>query len=447
MQRDVFRRIVVEWLEKPLPELVDRSIELKTGKESIMAVIGPRRAGKTSLMLLTIKKILEKSKKEEILFVDFEDNRLSGISPQELDELFVAHREITGIEPRYLFFDEIQQAPQWSRFIRRLHNLGKYQIVVSGSSSKLLGGEIATELRGRYISKLVLPFSFEEFLRLKGAEYDSRMQFSEKKGMLLRLLEQYVSNGGFPLIAKKDDAAGKKDLAKSYFETIFYKDIIERHRVKNLDIIEALMNHVLDNNSTLFSASSFNKTLKGKGIKASKKTVSLYTKYLEDAFFIFSNQKFSYSAKVRTLNPKKIYLLDNSFQTFLSSNFSPDRSKLLEATVMQELKRKNRQTYYFKEKRECDFIIKKNNAIEAIQVTYELTAGNKEREIDGLLEAMEKTKAEKGTIITLDQEQQITEKGKKITVKPVWKWLIENDGGKYIKQTRNPAQSHTSAKQ
>lgn len=424
MYRDVFKRIIAEWLERPLPELIKRSVELKVDKENINAVIGPRRVGKTSLMLYTIKGLLGQSRKEEVLFVDFEDNRLSGISSRELDELFVAHREITGMEPKYLFFDEVQEAPGWSKFVRRLHNSGKYCIAMSGSSSKLLSREIATELRGRYKSTLMLPFSFKEFLMLRGFHYDTTVQFSEKKGLLLGLLEEYMSHGGFPLVAKKTDLNDKKDLAKSYYDTIFYKDIIERYKVKNIDIMEALMSHVLDNNSTMFSVSSFGKVLKEKGVKASKKTVSLYLKYLEDAFFVFSTQKFSYSSKVRSLNPKKIYLSDNSFQVFLSTNFSPDKGKLLEAVVMQELKRRNAQVFYFKEKKECDFIIKNGRELEAIQVTYELNPGDRERETNGLAEALSKLKTEKGTILTLDQEEEINIQGKKIMVTPAWKWLL-----------------------
>src|SRR3989344_993818 len=423
MYRDVFKRIVAEWLERPLPELIRRNIELKPDKENINAVIGPRRVGKTSLMLYTAKGLLGKLRKEEILFVDFEDNRLAGISSPELDELFVAHREVTGIEPKYLFFDEVQQAPGWSKFIRRLHNSGKYCIVVSGSSSKLLSMEIATELRGRYKSTLMLPFSFKEFLALKGFTYDGKLQISEKKGLLLRLLEEYMSYGGFPLVAKSD-LNGKKDLVRSYYETVFYKDIVERYKVKNIDIMEALMGHAMDNNSTMFSVTSFWKVLKQKGIKTSKKTVSLYLKYLEDAFFVFSSQKFSYSSKVRSLNPKKIYLSDNSFQIFLSTNFSPDRGKLLEAVVMQELKRRNSQIFYFKEKKECDFIIKNGRQLAALQATYELNPGNRERETAGLLEALGKLKTRKGTILTFDQEEEIKSGGKKIAVTPIWKWLL-----------------------
>ncbi|MBI5553391.1 MAG: ATP-binding protein [Candidatus Diapherotrites archaeon] len=425
MYREIFKRMVVEWLERPLPRLIERDVELHADKETIHAIIGPRRVGKTSLMFFKIEQLLKQFKKEEILFIDFEDNRLTGIASRDLDELLVAHREVTGIEPRYLFLDEVQEAPGWSRFVRRLHNSGKYFIVVSGSSSKLLGREIATELRGRYRSTLLLPFSFREFLRFREFGFEPRMQFSEKRGLLLSLLDEYAVYGGFPLVVKKRERTDQKELVKAYYETIFYKDIVERYKVKNIDIMETLMNYLMDNNSSLFSVSSFGKILKEKGIRASKKTVSLYLKYLEDAFFVFSSPKFAYSAKVRSLNPKKVYLMDNSFQGFLSSNFSPDKGKRIEAAIMQELKRRGRETYYFKEKQECDLMVKKERELEAIQVTHELRATNRERELNGLLEAMKATKATQGTILTFDQEEEITAEGKKISVKPAWKWLLE----------------------
>ncbi len=426
MNKDVFKRLIVEWFERDIPSSLPREVELVLNKEEVHAIIGPRRVGKTFLMLHVLSGLLEKTSKEEILFIDFEDNRLVGLTPADLDELFVAHRELTDKELRYLFFDEVQEIPNWSKFVRRLHNQGKYCIVVSGSSSKLLGKEIATELRGRYTSILLLPFSFREFLHLKGFAFDKQVQFSERKGELLRHLNEYVSYGGFPRVAMTAGVEAKKALVKSYFETIFYKDIVERHKIESIDVIEMMMNYVLNNNAGLFSISSFEKILKEKGIKASKKTISLYLKHLEDSFFIFSTQKFSYSAKTRLMNPKKVYLADNAFQTFLSSSFSPDKGKVLEATVMQEMKRKNLEAFYFKNKNECDFIIKKGTKItNAIQVCYELNEKNKKRETKGLIEALKKFNLKKGTILTFNQEKELKTENKKITVTPIWKWLLE----------------------
>lgn len=425
VKKTAFKRIVQEWRERPIPEIIPRDIKIKESADTITAVIGPRRVGKTFLMLARIKELLKENDKDDILFVDFEDNRLVGIKPQELDELFVAHRELTGKTPKYLFFDEVHQAPQWSKFVRRLHNLNKYKMIVSGSSSKLLGKEIATELRGRYRSILVLPFSFKEFLEFKGFSYDKGVEFSEKKGDLLRLFSEYLQEGGYPLIMKEQDKFEKRAIVKSYFDTIFYKDIIERHKIKNFDVIEILMNHLLENNACIFSVSSIEKMLKQKEIHTSKKTISLYLKFIEEAFFVLGIEKFSYSSKKRVLNPRKTYLVDNCFQTFLSSNPMETKGRLLEALVLQELKRRGLEVFYFKNGKECDFIVKESkNLLQAIQVTFELNEEDKQREFSGLAKAMDDLKIKQGIILTYDQEEQMEFQGKKISVVPAWKWAL-----------------------
>ncbi len=421
MKKEVFKKILSEWQESKPIVLVQRDAQINVSKEVICAIIGPRRVGKTSLMLIEAQKY----NKEETIFIDFEDNRLAGLKNEELDELFVAHEELTGKEAKYLFFDEIQSAPEWSKFIRRLHNTKKYYIIVTGSSSKLLSKEIATELRGRYISMLLLPLSFREYLKFKGFEYKKTTEFTSNKGKLIKLLNEYIEEGGFPATVNKDQHE-RRDLTKTYFETIFYKDIIERHKIENSDLIEQLTNYLIENNGELFSITNFHKILKSKGLETSKKTISQYLKYVADTFFILTTEKFSYSSKIRIQNPKKVYLVDNSFQTMLSSNFTPNTGKKLESIIMNQLAKTCDKVYYHKDKKECDFITKQNTKMEAIQVCLKIDDKNKKREMSGLLEAMQAYKIKRGTIITLDQEDKIKEKGKTIEIKPAWKWLLEN---------------------
>jgi uncharacterized protein len=420
MVKEVFKKILSEWQEAKPIVLVKRDVEINISKEIISAIIGPRRVGKTSLMLIEAQKY----NKEETIFIDFEDNRLAGLKNEELDELFIAHEEITGKEAKYLFFDEIQSAPEWSKFIRRLHNTKKYFIFVTGSSSKLLSKEIATELRGRYISTLLLPLTFKEYLRFKGFDYKKTTEFTSKKGQLIKLLREYIAGGGFPATINKNQYE-KRELIKTYFETIFYKDIIERHKIENSGLIEQIINYLIENNGELFSINNFHKILKNKGLETSKKTISQYLKYVEDTFFILTTEKFAYSSKVRIQNPKKVYLVDNSFQTMLSSNFSPNDGKKLESMVLNQLAKTCDKVYYHKEKKECDFITKQNAKLSAIQVCLILGDKNKKREVQGLLDAMQTHKIKQGLILTLDQEDKLEENGKIIEIKPVWKWLLD----------------------
>lgn len=425
MKREVFKKIISEWLERDLPEMIERDIEFRIDKDSILAIMGPRRAGKTYLMFNKIKQLLETNEKDEILFIDFEDNRLAGISDDELDDMFTAHKELSDNDVKYLFFDEIQEIDKWSRFVRRLNNLKKYYIVISGSSSKLMSKEIATELRGRYRSILLLNFSFKEFLRYRGFEYKKTTEYTANKGKLMRLFDEYMLYGGYPEIIKKNSEIEKKELANSYFDTTYYKDVVERHRIKNTEIIELLMSYLIDINSDIFSISSFEKSLRGKGIKVSKKTISQYLKYLEEAFFVFATEKFSYSGRVRIQNPKKVYLSDNVFHTMLSTTLTKNKGKLLESLAMQEFKRKGFDVFYFKHAKECDFILQKNRKLtSAVQVTYDLNEKNKKREMDGLVEAMSELKIKEGMILTYDQEDSLKYKGYKIRVAPLWKFLL-----------------------
>lgn len=421
--KDIFKKIETEWGERKLPVLVRRNFPLAV-KNDVLAIIGPRRVGKTYLMYQLIQDL--KAKKEETLFIDFEDNRLANLTSQDADEMFVAHKELYPSELQYLFFDEIQALPSWSRFVRKLHNQQRYKIIISGSSAKLLGKEIATELRGRYTSVLVLPFSFTEFLRMKKFEYTSGTQWSEHKGTLLRLFQEYLTFGGYPEIIPEETENDKRKKLQSYFQTIFYKDLVERHNITNYTVLERLMNYLLDNTARIFSITQFERILKNSGLAVSKKTISLYLKYLEEAFFVYAVEEFSYSVKKRMMRPKKIYLIDNGMVTFLSSQLSPDKGRLLENCVLLELKRQERDVLFYYGTHECDFIVQEKSKIkQAIQVCHSLEPHNEKRELQGVQKAMEEFGLQEGLVLTYDQEKSLPLGKKRIVVMPVWKWLLE----------------------
>lgn len=422
--KETFKKLIAEWWQSEIPPLVERELSLKLGQD-ILALLGPRRVGKTSCMLLLAREILKKVLKEETIFIDFEDHRLIGLAPEKLDDLFVAHQELSSAKLKYLFLDEIQAMPSWSRFLRRLHNQKQYQIVVSGSSSRLLSKEVATELRGRYKCLFISPFSFREFLQLKKFSYAPRLEYTQSKGAILRLWNEYLEKGGYPEVIIEQELSGQRQKLQSYFETIFYKDIIERNKVQHHELLEMLMSYLLDTPATLFSITRFGKILKERGFSVSKKTISLYLKYLEEAFFSYSVEEFSYSAKKRLMRPKKIYLVDNSLTTFLSSRFNPDKGRLLENCVFQELLRRGKEIFFYNEQKECDFVVKEGfRIVEAIQVCYELHEENKKRELGGLLEAMRFFKLKGGLILTQEQEKNMKMAGQTIRVLPVWKWLL-----------------------
>ena len=429
---DTAKRVVAEWLEEQtIPPLVARDVPLvdleHTGE--ILAIVGPRRAGKTFYMYQLIQELLKNGKrtKEDILFIDFEDYRLSDFTAKDVESLFVAFNQLTGKHPSFVFFDEIQHLKGWSRVIRTLHNQRRYRVVVSGSNSELLSNEISTELRGRYRDILMLPFSFKEVLRFREIPYSERTLLTPARGRLLKAFDEYLAEGGFPEVLNKATPLEKKQVLQTYYRTIYYKDIVERYNVKAKYVLEAMMRYCLDVYADLVSISTFAGHLKANGLPGSKKTISNYLQYMQEAFFLIVHDKFSYSPRKRLMNPKKVYLLDVGF-SFLSTEFSENRGKILENAVAIELFRRQEEAFYYKGKQECDFIVKQGTKpTQAIQVCWTLNEWNQDRELSGLVDAMTEFGIKRGMILTYDQDTTLKHKGFSIAVHPVWKWLLHAD--------------------
>jgi hypothetical protein len=371
--------------------------------------------------------------REDILFIDFEDYRLTDFTAADTDILLAAFHQVTGKAPTFLFFDEIQRLTGWSRVLRTLHNQNRYRIVVTGSNAGLLEREIATELRGRCRNILILPFSFPEFLRFHGIPHDERTLLTPARGQVLKAFEQYLKEGGFPEVVKKENVSEKRELLQTYYRTIFYRDILERYNIKAKTVLEAIMRYSLNTFSDLFSISMFEKELKRHHLPGSKQTISNYLGYLQEAFFVIAHDKFSYSPRQRIMNPKKVYLLDTGF-SMLSTDFSENRGKLLENAVAVEMFRRGAECFYYKGRRECDFIVKRGTKPEAaIQVCWGLTPKNEAREFRGLREAMKAFAIEEGFILTNDEERELTFEDARIQIMPVWKWLMGGRGGRKAK--------------
>lgn len=431
MRTEIIKKIIAEWLEERVfPPLIKRETPdpgLERASE-IIAIAGPRRAGKTWYMYQLIQDLLdgEKWRREDILFVDFEDYRLADFTAADTDVLFTAFQQVAGKAPTFIFFDEIQQLSGWSRVLRTLHNQNRYKIVVTGSNAGLLEREIATELRGRCRNILMMPFSFREFLGFNGIPYDKRTLLTSARGKVMKAFEQYLKEGGFPEAVKKETVLEKRELLQDYYRTIYYRDILERYNIKAKAVLESVMRYSLNTFSDLFSISMLAKELKQHKLPGSKQTISNYLGYLQEVFFLAAHDKFSYSPRQRIMNPKKIYLLDTGF-SLLSTEFSENRGKLLENVVAVEMFRQRMECFYYKGRRECDFIIKEGTRPKkAVQVCWELTAKNEQREYKGLKEAMDAFSIGEGIILTYDGDRELALNGIKIRIMPVWKWLLCN---------------------
>lgn len=429
MRAEELLPIVAEWLKgAEFPALTPRTAALPAPLQkltNILAVVGPRRAGKTYFLYQLIGSLLASgTPREEILFLDFEDYRLKEFVPSDIDALFTAFYRLAGCSPKYLFFDEVQHLPDWSRVLRTLHNRRKYVLVVTGSNSSLLSAEIATELRGRYENIRLMPFSFREYLAFRGRKWDETMFQTPERGRIIREFEDYLRFGGFPEVCQRETPIEKRKLLQNYYDTIFYKDILDCYRIKAVDLLDRLLGAVLTGSAELFSISAFEKQLKAAGFSGSKRTIAHYLRMLEEVFFLIINEKFSYSVRKRMMNPGKAYVLDAGF-SLLSQEFSENAGKRLETCIAVEFYRREETMFYFKERQECDLILKHGTKPdEAWQVCWNITPHNEKREMGGLLEAMSVLGLKKGGLITFDQEGERFVDGRKIPLIPAWKWLL-----------------------
>lgn len=429
--------LLKEWQEIWIPELKERDIDLEAMPKKLRKIIsftGIRRSGKTYIMFQLIKQLSKSVPKENIFYVNFEDERIEK-TKETLTNLIPLLIKLyaDGNKKYFLFLDEIQIMPEWSRWLRRVYDSYRnINFFVSGSSSKLSSKEIPTELRGRALNYEVLPLSFREFLRFKGIELEKHFEYSERKlGLLKKMLSEYVEYGGFPEVVLEDSILKKKKIVQEYFKTIISRDIAERHGIKKLYLLNDFLRLLI--NTKEFSMNKSVNILRSQEKKVGKGTIINYTKYVEESYFCFFIPIFSYKIKEQMRYSQKVYFSDNSFITNISLRFSNDYGRLYENLVAIELMRNKAkypllEIYYWKDKarKEVDFVIKEDLKIkQLIQVCYNVNYYDvKERELDALVKASEELKCNNLLVITGDYEKVEKYKGKKIKFVPLWKWLL-----------------------
>ncbi len=379
-----------------------------------LVIVGVRRCGKSFLMK-QFKDYLGLGQRQ-FLYVDFNDERLSGFTVKDFQSIMDFLVENEYEENCFLFLDEIQEVDGWEKWVDRVKS--KFRIVITGSNSKLTSSEISSTLTGRALTLKMFPFSFKEYLNAKKIDYSKYNSDFEVKAKVVSAFSKYLVAGGFPLYVLSEKAVVLKDL----FENILYKDIIKRFG-KNEKQLRELSSFFLSNPSGMFSYRGISDLI---GVK-NRGTVKSFISAFENSLTFFYLPKFDYSIKKQVQNPQKTYCIDNGFLSKLGFRFSDNEGKLLENLVAVELKRRGKEIFYFSDSKECDFVIREGSKItQAIQVSWKIHEKNRKRELLGLAVAMDKFKLKKGLIITSDQEETITAEGKIIQIQPAWKWLLEH---------------------
>lgn len=361
---------------------------------------GVRRSGKSTLL----KQLMRHH--DSLNYFNFEDSRTAGF---EVTDFMFVEELFSGFSgnKQIFFFDEIQNVPGWERFVRDAVDRRK-TIVITGSNANLLSQELGTKLTGRHLDFEVFPFSYREFL--------AYLKLTPGADSFL----SYISEGGFPGYLN----TGKKEVLSTLVSDILVRDIFSHYNLRNQDIYRRIVQYLLSNTGKEISYNNLKNTFE----VGSASSVMDFLNYLTDAYMLFLVSRYDTSLKVQARNPRKVYAIDQGLVNFYSVSDSPDRGRLLENTVYLQLRRMGYETWYFKGKKECDFICRhRKNQYSAFQVSWQLDQQNEKREIEGLLDAMNQLNLSNGTIITFDQEDKLVKEGKTINLKPGWKWASNPD--------------------
>lgn len=400
ISKETMKEIIIsqQALLTKLGQGTPREKDVRIEDSFALIITGVRRCGKSTFL----NQLWHKHKNS--YYLNLEDPRLEGFELTDFTTVEAIMHELYGRSGIY-FLDEIQNVPKWEKFVRYLVDK-KERIVVTGSNASLLSRELGTKLTGRHLQIEMFPFSFQEFLDLK------------KGKASITSFDKYMEIGGFPEFVKKENA----EILHELLSDVVVKDIAVRFGIKNVSMLNKLAIYLISHVGKEFSYNAIKEMFKIKAIQS----VIDYISYCEDAYLIFVVPRFSFSYKKQQINPKKVYSIDNGFSSNNSASFSKDKGKMLENVVFLALRRKYKYIFYYKEESECDFIVKQREKITtAIQACYNLNEENKDREINGMLAAMKAFGLKEGLILTYDQDDELRDKDRKIVVRPVWKWLME----------------------
>lgn len=425
--RSTFQSIIsLHQRELPL-DLQDRKMQLPLDGGRIVTVTGIRRCGKSSLLGLTINRLLEAGvPKERILYVGFDDERFLSMTPDNFDELLQAYREMyptTSLQDVYMFFDEIQLVSGWELFVLRVYKNYCKHIFITGSTAKMLSEEIASALRGWPDEYREYPLSFEEYLSFKGIEADKYSE--EGKAMMTFAFRDYCDEGGFPEVVCAQTKSEKVKILQSYFSTMLFRDMIEHYHIgASVSVVRYFLKRVMNNLTKPTSVNNIYNDLKSQGLKVAKDSLYLWLDYACNIFLFRKVQRYTKSMVKQSSSPAKYYMADIALRNAVLLPESEDAGKALENIVYLNLERslgEEDQISYFYEQKECDFVVQRGERVsELVQVCWTLNEENMEREVGGLLAASTVTNCKQCKIITFCQQQTIEREGIRIEVLPIW---------------------------
>lgn len=428
---EILQALILDFQELQLETGVPRRVRVTPVPGKATVCIGVRRAGKSTYLFQRMQALLADGvPRENILYLNFFDDRLHGLRYEKpaliLEAYFALYPEKKGTETVHCFFDEIQTLPDWEPFVDRLMRTERCTVWITGSSAHMLSREIATQMRGRAVAWEMFPFSFREYLDFRGISAPERL--GTKQRLLLRkAFDDYWACGGFPEATGLESRLRVK-VHQEYFNSVLYRDLVERHDVSHPRAVAELARRLVDNTGSLYTVNRLLTYLRSLGHTVSKSTVSDYIDWFEDAYFLFTVRLFDASLARANANPKKIYCIDHALVTSVSSGILINAGHLLENLVFVALRRTTPEISYFRTRggREVDFIVhSRGQERRLIQVCDQLVQPEtRDREINALAEAMVELGLDSGTIVTRDTEETIDHESGRIDVVSAWRFLL-----------------------
>ncbi len=422
MEKRIIKIIISEKQQEiATTELVERPIFLEEVCNYVF--VGLRRAGKSYLMFQHIQSMIKSGKAtiEDILYINFEDERISSIQMEELNLLLESYRELYENKRPLIYLDEIQNIEGWEHFARRLAD-SKYRVYITGSNAKMLSRDIATTLGGRFIIKEVYPFSFSEYLTYKGVKLSKNWEYSDERITVAKLFDDYFHFGGFP---ETFDLRDKRSWINSLYLKILLGDIISRNEIRNADAIRLLAKKMAESVMQPIALSRLQHIVSSAGAKVSRNTIADYIGYMKDAYLVFGISNFTDSLSDREISQKRYFCDNGLLNVFLAD----PETKLLENIVALALMKRygNEELSYYNKNVEVDFYLPSQKM--AVQASLSISDSSTfERETKALVKIANSFDVEKFIIVTYDNERTVEIAGILIDVVPVWKWLLNIEG-------------------
>lgn len=429
--RNIFQSIIALHQEEIPLSLHERSLQLPLNKQRIVTVTGVRRCGKSSLLHLTINRLLASGvDKEQILYIGFDDERLANMDVSDFDEILQAYRLMYPDRPLssvYMFFDEIQIVKGWELFVLRVYKSYCKNVYVTGSTAQMLSGEMSSALRGWPDEYTEYPLSFKEFIAFKGIKANRYTE--EGAALMANMFKSYLLTGGFPQAVLANVETERVKLLQAYFNTMLFRDMIEHYNISaSPSVVRYFLKRVFNNITKPSSVNNIYNDLKSQGLKLSKDSLYQWLDYACNIFLLHKVPKYSKSVIKQSTSLSKYYVADFALAKSVLLPQSEEKGKALENAVYMHLARhlnENEQIYYFNEGAECDFVIANDEGVkELIQVCWELDEFNTPRECGGLCAASAATGCKKASIITCNQAQSIHYGDLQINVVAAWDFML-----------------------